>query len=354
MTITSLIKAPLIKYVRHSRLNAYHKQYEERALETLRDLKEQNGQTISAQQKKRADDYAIDVFGGKEFAPWLYVYTAVMGEFKEGWIPDNFFGKYVFPVLNKELLVLGEFKSFTNVVLKTEMLPDIAYVIDGHLYDHNKQLINLNQLKEIVLATGDDAFFKSDYSMRGAGVNKLSAKDINQTLINDFGNCVIQSAIHQHDFFNEYMTGSVATIRITSIKEPDGSISMRTSNLRVSLKGSDRIESASAVRIAITNTEGDLDAHGYHGGHWKKYTEHPDTRVSFANKRVPHYKKALETCLKMHAQMPHFAIIGWDVIIDNKNQVKLIEWNTAHSGITFNEAVVGPCFIGLNWEKLKT
>jgi Sugar-transfer associated ATP-grasp len=354
MSLTNLIKAPLIKYVRRSRLNAYHKQYEEVALQTLSDLKEQNGQTISTQQKKLADDYAIEVFGGKEFAPWLYVYTAAQGEFKEGWIPDNYFGKYVFPVLNKELLVLGEFKSFTNVVLKTNLLPDIAYVIDGHLYDRNMQIIDLNKLKEIVRATGDDAFFKRDYTMRGAGVIKLGADKINQTIINDFGNCVIQSAIQQHDFFNEYMTGSVATIRITSVKELDGSISMRTSNLRVSLKGRNRIESASAIRIAVTNQDGDLDAYGYHGGHWKKYTEHPDTRVSFANKRIPYYKKALETCLKLHAKMPHFAIIGWDLIIDNKNQVQIIEWNTAHSGITFNEAVVGPCFVGLDWEKLKT
>lgn len=353
MPLTNLIKAPLIKYVRRSRLNAYHKQYEERALQTLSDLKEQNGQSISAQQKRRSDDYAIEVFGGKEFAPWLYVYTAVQGEFKEGWIPDNFFGKYVFPVLNKELLVLGEFKSLTNVILKTEILPDIAYLIDGHLYDRDMQLISINKLKELVHATGDDAFFKRDYTMRGAGVVKLGAADISETIINDFGNCVIQSAIHQHDFFNEYMTGSVATIRITSVKEPDGKISMRNSSLRISLKGGNRIESGNCVRIAVINHDGDLDAHGYHGGNWKKYTEHPDTRLPFANKRIPHYKKALETCLKLHAQIPHIAIIGWDVIVDNKNQIKLIEWNTAHSGITFNEAVVGPCFIGLGWEKLK-
>lgn len=36
---------------------------------------------------KLCDDYALDVLGNRRYAPWLYLYAAVSGEFKEGWIP---------------------------------------------------------------------------------------------------------------------------------------------------------------------------------------------------------------------------------------------------------------------------
>jgi Sugar-transfer associated ATP-grasp len=327
----------------------FHKQD---ALRIVNCLEKHNGTKLTPQLKKTADDYALDVFGDKKYAPWLYVYSLLKGEFKEGWIPDNYYGKYVYPILNKELYILGEFKSFSNTVFKTEAFPDIAYYIDGFFYNRNKQIISIDKLKELICATGDKVFLKKDYSKRGGGIAKLSANEIDENAMKIFGNCVIQTAIHQHEYFDQFKIGSVATIRITTVKEPDGVFSMRAANLRFGLDIAEWIESTRRMLIAITNEDGDLDAYGY-DSNWKKTLVHPDTHVPFANKRIPHFNLALETCLKLHSQVPHFGVIGWDLTIDKDNKVKLIEWNTAHSGISFNEGTVGPCFLGLNWEKLR-
>ncbi len=330
----------------------YDDMHNKEALRVVNCLEQHNGVKLTPQLKKMADDYAIEVLGHKKYAPWLYVYSLVRGEFKEGWIPDNFYGRYVYPALNKELMVLGEFKSFAKIIFKSEDLPDIAYYIDGFFYNRELQLVSLASLKEIINATGDKVFLKKDYSKRGGGIAKLSADEISANYMQTFGNCVIQAAIHQLAFFDEFKTGSVATIRITTVKELGGKIDMRAANIRFGVDKAEWIESSKRIIIAIINKEGELDSYGY-DNNWKKYSTHPDTQIPFANRKIPHFKLALETCIKLHAQVPHFGIIGWDVTIDKDEKIKVMEWNTGHSGITFNEATVGPCFIGLNWEQLK-
>src|SRR5690625_1937623 len=49
--------------------------------------------------RSQADEYAVDVLGSKRFAPWLYVYAATAGEFREGWIPDNYYMSVVLPAI---------------------------------------------------------------------------------------------------------------------------------------------------------------------------------------------------------------------------------------------------------------
>src|SRR5262245_56120004 len=70
----------------------YDKQHEQEALAAVRTIEKFNGQTLLPRQKNLADEYSIKILGNKAYAPWLYVYTLVSGgNFKEGWIPDNFF-----------------------------------------------------------------------------------------------------------------------------------------------------------------------------------------------------------------------------------------------------------------------
>jgi hypothetical protein len=70
----------------------YDKDHEQEALAAVRTIEKFNGQKLLPSQKKLADEYSINILGNKVYAPWLYVYTLVRGgNFKEGWIPDNFF-----------------------------------------------------------------------------------------------------------------------------------------------------------------------------------------------------------------------------------------------------------------------
>ncbi len=85
---------------------------------------------------------------------------------------------------------------------------------------------------------------------------------------------------------------------------------------------------------------------------WQRHLRHPDSGFEFAGQRVPHFKKAVAECEKLHTKIPHFSIIGWDVSTMNSGEVRIMEWNAFHPDIKFSEASTGPCFFDLNWEKL--
>jgi hypothetical protein len=320
-------------------------------LRAVQTIEKYNGQKLSTHLKSLADDYAIQVLGKKEYAPWLYVYTLVRdGNFKEGWIPQNFYAKLVMRELNKAMFITA-FKTFSNVVLKTEALPDIAYCIDDVFYTRDFTVIDLAALREIIGGTYKNIFVKRDLVGRGTGVFKLALDDMNEDFFKRIGNCVIQSPIQQHEFFEQIITGSVATVRITTVKNLHGKIEMCASRLRLGRRNTAWIQSPNSVQVAIVDRNGDLDTVAYTED-WRRWPSHPDSNFSFYKQRVPHFKEAVEYCLKLHASVPHFAIIGWDIAVSYDDKIKLMEWD-GDPDITFSEATTGPCFTGLNWERLK-
>lgn len=88
---------------RYRDAHIYHSDHRKRALRIAGVISKQNGSRLTKKLKRIVDEYSSDVFGSRKYAPWLYVYTLVRGKFVEGWIPDNFFGRSVVPVVNKKL-----------------------------------------------------------------------------------------------------------------------------------------------------------------------------------------------------------------------------------------------------------
>jgi hypothetical protein len=342
--------AKRIMQLAHAR--RYDRNHKRQALKAVHTIEEFNFQKLSRQQKRAADDYAAEVFGKTAYAPWLYVYTLVSEGFKEGWIPDNFFGSVVCPKINVGIGTITAYKTFTNTILRTDSIPDLYYYIDGIFYNKDLAVIKVGDLRKIAAAKFSYLFVKKDESGRGVGVVKLDVSDLSEEAFKSIGNCVIQYPIQQHKFFDEIITGSVATLRITTVRELDGKIGLRASYLRLGRKNTQWVQSANSVRVAVRDKAGELDVFGYTSD-WRRWPGHPDTNVSFSNKRIPQFKEAVDTCLKLHASVPHLSIIGWDVSISSDEQVKLIEWNGLHCDIKFSEATTGPCFLGLNWEKIR-
>jgi hypothetical protein len=330
----------------------YDKQFEQEALAAVLTIEKFNRQKLLPRQKKLADEYAIEILGNKVYAPWLYVYTLVSGgNFKEGWIPHNFYGKLVVPEINK-LRGIATFKTFSDVVFRTKALPDVAYYFDGVLYTRDFKIMDITFLRKIIGDNHKNVFVKKDGSGRGKGVFKLAPEDINEDALQRIGNCVIQSPIRQHEFFERIISSSVATVRITTVKNIDGMIGMRGSYLRLGRQNDAWVRSDNSVRVAIIDENGELDRFCYTED-WRQWPHHPDSNFSFYKQRIPKFREAVEYCVQLHASVPHFVIIGWDITISCDDEIKLLEWNADQCGIRFCEATTGPWFTGLNWERFK-
>jgi len=114
----------------------YHRGHRKQAMAIVENIARDTGRSLSPTDRKRCDDYAADVLGQRRYAPWLYVYTLFSGKFKEGWIPDNYYGAVVVPRLKGAYGSISNLKPLNTVILGNNGFPDLVSHINGLYYDN--------------------------------------------------------------------------------------------------------------------------------------------------------------------------------------------------------------------------
>lgn len=341
----ALIKAKIRQgRILHRRWTS-HKQ----AKAALQQIEQNVGKTDPALVKQSVT-YASDVFGNSHYAPWLIVYSAFNSEFKEGWIPDDFYGEVVVPKLKGDYGEVSMLKPISNRLLKTDLFPDIAYYVNGLFISLDGSVIPKQEITEILFNNTDRIIFKLDKSYQGKGIYVIDKKVLNIDKILQLGNGVFQTYIQQHSFFSEFTPNAVATLRVTTIIDDLGLCRPRASYLRIANAKETHVQSATSINVPVSIENGVMHHSGYQN--WKPLTTHPDSRQTFKDKQIPRFDKCLSTVVNIHQQFPFARSIGWDLTVDKESQVKVMEWNGPHNDIKFSEATTGPCFSDLQWEKL--
>ncbi len=345
------MKNKVANYLLHSyREKKFHKWSNQLANSNLKDIERHNGR-LDPKFQKLAREYANDVLGGTKYAPWLEVYSAVAGSFKEGWIPNNYYAKIVVPSIKGAYGKIESLNSLSDKLFNNGLFPNIAYFVNGFFYSNEYDVLSEKELKSFCFRNSDILVFKIDNSLRGTGVYFFNKNNFDIQRIRILGNGVFQEYIHKHAYFNQIMPNSVATIRFTTVIENNGNCSLRACYLRVGRIIDTHVKSSSQISISVDLTSGELAKNGY-TTNWDASIKHPDTGFLFMDKKIPEYAKCVSTVFELHKTFPFARCIGWDLVIDKNNKVKVMEWNGDHNGIIFSEATQGPCFADLGWEKL--
>jgi hypothetical protein len=327
----------------------YHSRHKDQALQLIESMTALAGGRQSATLFKQCDDYATDVLGSRKYSPWLKAYTVFSGEFKEGWIPDNYYGKVVVPSMSGSYGEISAYKTISSRLFQTDLLPDLAYSTNGLSHTPAMELVKPSELKKYLFRASDRIVYKLDNGEQGASVyvyDQDSFPDDSTT----FSNGVFQSYIIQHPFFDAFNGHSVSTIRITTVIDDESNVSCRAAYLRLPRSADTHVKSATAVKVAV-NADGELHEQGYLPN-WVPVAHHPDSNKAFAHQMVPNFEACVQTCVSLHSKMRFSRMIGWDVIVDKNMEVKLMEWNGGHNDIKFSEAMNGPCFADLGWQNL--
>lgn len=299
----------------------------------------------------QADDYAVDVLGSKSYAPWLYVYSAIAGEFREGWIPDNYYLSVVLPAIKGRYAEVSEMRSLTARIFGHEGIPDRGYVVKGRLLSASLEPVtSLAEFTDLVFAGVERVAFKADASSRGRGVYILDRDSFAQAA-EGLPDGVIQPFIDQHETFAQVASRSVGTLRLTSVVEPDGQIAVRAAYMRFGRDTDEYVASASHLRVPLDTATGAFSPLGYTVD-WLEIDRHPDSGFVFAGNEVPNYVACRQTVEWLHRRIPLVPSIGWDLTVARDGSVQVLEWNSGHNDIKFSEATSGPCFGGLGWELL--
>ena len=333
--------------------HVYDRGHARQALRLLAGVERQTGRRLARSLRLDADRYATAVLGSKSFAPWLYLYAAMAGEFREGWIPDNFYGRIVCPNINHSIRHVADLKTFARVMFRTDAFPDAAYLIGGRYYDLNHQCVDMARAASLIFVESDSVVLKSDTSRQGVGVVDVSRDRFDPAEIaGRYPNAVFQRLITQHEFFERFSPNSSTTLRVTTVRTPSGANEARAAYARFACGGDTFLRSARSVRVALDLTSGRMARSGYTYD-WVRVDRHPDSSAEFGGEIVPGFEAAVRTCVGLHASAPHVGAIGWDVMVDRDERVWVLEWNGKHNDIKFSEATSGPCFAGLGWEQLR-
>jgi hypothetical protein len=347
LDVESAIRRSLKKVAQYR----FHRDHAAQARSALRLIEKQYGRADPAN-LKLADVYAREVFGDGVYAPWLRVYAAFSGTFKEGWIPDNFYGSVVVPNLQGGYGKISHLKPIARLIFGGDEFPDAAYFANGLFFTGHSVVIPEHELKSVVFRQSERVVFKLDGSRRGNGVFFFDKKNFDHGIIKSLGNGVIQKFIIQHSLFNAFASKSVATLRFTTVVDDLGRISVRACFLRLGRAQDTHVQTDHEICVPVNLATGELCREGYMSD-WGATQEHPDSGVRFSGVRIPAFERCVATVLALHKKIPFARCVGWDITVDADEKVQVMEWNGEHNDVKFSEATQGPCFSDLRWERLK-
>lgn len=339
----------LKKIAKTAQNQQYHSWHKHQAWQLIGSMTSLAGRRRSPALFRQCDEYARDVLGAIKYSPWLKAYTVFSGTFREGWVPDNYYGAVVVPKLKGGYGLISDYKSISARLFQTELLPDLAYSVNGMLYTQSMNPVKRCELKTYLFERSKRIVYKLDGGKQGTGVVFYDEGDFPSDSFT-FENGVFQSYIVQHPFFDAFNDKSVSTLRITTVVDDESHVSCRAAYLRSPRSADTHVMSETAVKIAIS-PNGELHDEGYLPN-WVPVAHHPDSKKEFAHQVVPNFRECVETCVELHRRLMFPRIIGWDAIIGACGNVAIMEWNGIHNDIKFSEAAVGPCFADLGWQNL--
>jgi hypothetical protein len=294
-------------------------------------------------------DYAKDRFGSVGYAPWLEFYTLFRGQFREGWIPANFFQHVAMPKLNGLHSEIGASRSLMTRIISTPMLPDRAHFVGGEWRDVSGAHVDRDKVLSLIFGDDPEVCVKVESTSRGRGVSFAHRDNTELADLERHGDLVVQSLIRQHPLFDDLSPNAVVTLRVMTGKLPGRAPFFIGSYLRCSL-GKGRVVGESALRVAVLDDDGTLAEFGSDPT-WRRYTTHPDTGAVLGGRQIPSYREMVTSCIELHDRIPQLSVIGWDVTLDEAGEILLMEVNTGHPDIKFIEMSQGPTLRAFELER---
>ncbi|MBX2815654.1 MAG: hypothetical protein KTR24_06645 [Saprospiraceae bacterium] len=244
---------------------------------------------------------------------------------------------------------MSSIQSFNTAVFGHGHFPDLLYRANHLWLTPDRVIVAPDRVKDLIFSHTDRVVFKRDGSGSGRGVFAIDKDQFDHASVESLGDGVVQTYIKQHPALRRLSPEAVATIRITTVVDHHGRMSLRGSYLRLGREGDAHVRSSSHIRVPVNQDTGMLEERGFTPA-WQRIAEHPDTKASFVDQQIPSYASCRSLVLKLHAQVPMVPLIGWDMAIDEEGQVHLMEWNGIKTDIKILEATQGPWYADLGWE----
>lgn len=289
---------------------------------------------------------------------WFRAYSNLLKNKDINIIPDNIYHSIVEPLLNNySYSQFYEEKNFYDFIFTPDCMPiTIIRNIDGIFYNQfykkidykNEILFKTIKSKEIIVKPTID-------SGSGKNVDKFIFDLQTNQFKNKFGivlsidflfkqykkNYIIQECLKQNAYLNQFNDSSINTFRVLTYKSVvDNEIKILHVTLRVGLKGSHLDNAHAGGRFCGISNEGKLSQMSFNDkGETSNYINNIDLRDGYI---IPQYDKIIQFAKKIANQTYHLRILSLDIMLDEKDEPRLIELNPEGQGVFIFQMTNGP------------
>ncbi|MCQ2354290.1 MAG: hypothetical protein MJ102_04200 [Clostridia bacterium] len=321
--------------------------------------------TLTPEQESQIDALFKENYGKTMPHDWHRLYQSFTGRFDASYFPEILFSskfelmmnprKYSYVLDDKLLLPL-----FCDGVKNVKTPAVIGTYGGGVFFDAGKNVYSREEFIEKMSDIGDAVIKLTQDTASGRGVKFVSLKDGKDSvsgkmlgeLIDEFlkGNSKntfqIQELLKPHPKLAALYPNSINTFRIVTYLW-NGAVYHFPVALRLG-RGGNRLDNAHAGGVFIgVSDEGIMEAEAY-SEFGERVSVHPDTGVTFKGYELDFVPELIAAAEKMHLNAPQLGVISWDLTVDEKGGIVLVETNTTGQTIWFPQMANGRGAFGEN------
>ena len=277
-------------------------------------------------------------FGFKVSSIYSEIYPIYNGIESDRYLPASLYYYYITPFLCN----LNFMEAYVDKNIYHFLFPDvkqpstIVRCINGRYYTSNLQELSL---EDAISALSSHYSFIIKPSLEtggGNGVSKIKKHDsqdwkltINSTIKAYGDNWIAQVQVKNSKEMATFNASSLNTMRIYTFRTTNRPTNQQTyvelgSTLRFGGKGMDVDNACSGGGFMAIDKEGNLSERVWRYADFKPYTTND---FGFKPFKLSKFAEAKELCLKLHSRLPYFDLIGWDIAVDDNDELILIEFN---------------------------
>lgn len=160
------------------------------------------------------------------------------------------------------------------------------------------------------------------------GIDSISGKTVEDILKSCGKNFVVEKAVVENDNLKNLNPSSCNTIRIHTYRNTEtGEIKFVSAFLRIGRNGQ-FVDNAGMGGICVS-----IDDNGRCVGDtaWTSQTfsniTHTDNGIEIDKYQIDYFNEIVSTAINAHKELYHFDLIGWDMAVNEHNEVVIIEFN---------------------------
>ena len=298
---------------------------------------------VGRKEIKHLKTYCKKFFGTPAYWPWLAVYMEIQGDFRHGWVPDDYYRVPLLDRHNPPQARISSFKTFDHRLFPEICLEPLLIIMAGVFHDSTLNRIRLEDAVSLLKSQATELVVKQDGGQHGKEVYFYHPDQLDLRKFVDKHNYVIQPVLVQHENLNKLSRASVNTLRVLTYLNSKGDISVKFAYLRFSTSDSRFDNTSQGGGICNIGQDGFLETTAYDSLCFPIGDRHPLTGVNFGGVEIPNYASVLARCVEAHKKFPYLRFIGWDMAINQMGEAVLLEWN-ADTTLWRPEVVFGPFF----------